>query len=63
MLILTLSRLNNTLDYEEEYSSGQEDWLNTMQSIEQTHSNGSNQSKVSDNTNIFIEGKPTKISF
>ena len=49
----------NTLDSEEEYSSEQDDWLNTMQGTEQTNSNGSNQSKVRDNANTMIEVNPT----
>jgi hypothetical protein len=45
----------NTLDSEEEYSSEQKDLLNTMQSTEQTHSNGSNQSKVRKKRKNIIE--------
>ena len=40
----------NTLDSEEEYSIEHKDWLNTMHSTEQTHSNASDQLKVRNNT-------------
>ena len=43
-----------TLDSDKEYSSEEEDWLNTMQSTEQTNSNGSNQSKVRDTKQTLV---------